>query len=66
MAKESQATRETTHARIYKDQKKRVKRIAMTRALEEDKNITDITVLTEILDRELPKQEKKYGVEKSE
>lgn len=62
MANESQEVRETTHARIYKDLKRRVQRIAMTRALGEDKNITDITVLTEILEKELPKQERKHKV----
>lgn len=62
MAQESQETRETTHARIYKDQKKRVKRIAITRTLAEEHDVTEISVLAEILERELPKYEKKLGI----
>lgn len=64
MGKESQGSRETTHARIYKDQKKRVQRIAHARALKQDQNVTDINVLSEILERELPKEERKLGLEK--
>lgn len=62
MAEQSQATRKTTHARIYRDLKKRVRRIAATRAMNEDDTITDIAVMTEILERELPKEEKKLGI----
>lgn len=61
MALEGAIRRESTHARIYRDHKKRVRKIALTLALQ-DNDVSDIDVLSGILDRELPKLEKKLGI----
>lgn len=51
--------------RIYRDKKKRLLDVVFTRSLKEGK-VTEIGVLDEILDKELPKMERKYGVQKAE
>ena len=47
--------------RIYQDKKKRLLDVVLTRSLKEGK-VTEIGVLDEILNKELPKMERKYGV----
>lgn len=61
MTEENQIKPETTHARIRTDHKKRVRKIALTRTLNGDET-TGLDVLSRILDKELPKEEKKLGI----
>jgi hypothetical protein len=61
MTGENQTKPETTHARIRKDHKKRVRKIALTETLNGNET-TGLDVLSEILDRELPKRERKLGI----
>lgn len=62
MAAQSQESKETTHARIYTDKKDRIARITRVKAVKENRRVTEIDVLDLILERELPKEEKKLGI----
>lgn len=62
MTSESQETKESTHARIYTDKKDRLARIARVRAVNENRRVKEIDVLDIILQRELPKEERKLGI----
>ena len=59
MGKEKQGRRKSTHVRVYEDKKKRLQTIAFTRSLREDAAVKEIGVLDEILERELPKIERR-------
>jgi len=62
MSTESQVAKKSTHARLYEDKKERIERIARVRSFKEDKRIFEIDVLDKILERELPKEERKLGI----
>lgn len=62
MATESQELKKSTHARIYPDKKDRLQRIARVRAFKEERAVKEIDVLDKILERELPKEERKLGI----
>jgi hypothetical protein len=60
MAKQTE--RDFTHVRIRKTDNKRLLKVARTRGAKENKEIPIAAVLGEILERELPKEEKKLGI----
>lgn len=47
--------------RIYNDKKERLQKVVLTRSLADGK-VTEIGVLNEMLEKELPKMERKYGI----
>jgi hypothetical protein len=62
MEKESQERKETTHVKIYTDKKERVAEIVRTKAYKEKKRVTEVGLIDEILERELPIYEKLLGI----
>jgi hypothetical protein len=62
MEKESQERKETTHVKIYTDKKERVAEIVRTKAYKEKKRVTEVGLIDEILERELPNYEKELGI----
>lgn len=62
MGTESQELKKSTHARIYTDKKDRLKRIARVKSYKDDCNVNEIDILDKILERELPKEERKLGI----
>jgi hypothetical protein len=62
MAKESQERKETTHVKVYTDKKERVEKVVRAKAFREDKRVTEIGLIDEILERELPQYEKDLGI----
>jgi hypothetical protein len=62
MDKESQEKKETTHVKIYTDKKERVAEIVRTKAFKEKKRVTEIGLIDEILEKELPHYEQELGI----
>lgn len=62
MNAENQGSKKSTHVRVYPDKKERVEEIVRTLAFREKRTVYEIDILNEILERGLPKYERKLGI----
>lgn len=61
MAQEIKKTKKYESVRIRPNHKERIETVVATLSLRKNKT-TEINIMTEILDKELPKLERKYGI----
>lgn len=62
MATEEAKTKDSAPVRIYVDKKPRLEKVRRRLAAQEDRNISEILLIDEILEEGLTKRERKLGI----
>lgn len=62
MATDEAKTKDSAAVRIYNDKKPRLEKVRRKLAAAEDRNLSEIALLDEILEEGLTKREKKLGI----
>lgn len=63
MATDDAKTKEYAPVRIYKDKAVRVKKVRRELSAAEDRDLSDVALIDEILEEGLTKRERKLGIE---
>lgn len=62
MAEDTTKMGKQTTVRIYEETKDRLQKVVRKLAANEDRNVTEIEIAEEIMQKELPKYERKLGI----